>query len=51
VIDASYAVSWLAVFDDRGTQDAYQVDPVHLKFVEECSRLWTKVIVYDSVTV
>ena len=50
VIDASYAVSWLAIFDDRASQDAYQVDPIHLKFVEECSRLWTKVIVYDSVS-
>ncbi|HTJ14774.1 MAG TPA: Dabb family protein [Dinghuibacter sp.] len=49
VVDGSYAVSWLAVFDDRAGQDAYQVDPVHLKFVEDCSHLWTRVVVYDSV--
>jgi hypothetical protein len=49
VVDSSYAVSWLAVFDDAAAQDAYQVDPVHLKFVEECGRLWNKVVVTDSV--
>ncbi len=49
VIDASYSFSWLAVFDSREQQDAYQVDPVHLQFVEDCSSLWSRVIVYDSV--
>jgi hypothetical protein len=51
VIDRSYAISWLTVFPDKASQDAYQVDPIHLKFVEECSSLWTKVVVYDSVDV
>jgi len=49
VIDRSYSVSWLVFFDDQAAQDSYQSDPIHLKFVEECSALWTKVIVYDSV--
>ena len=51
VIDRSYAASWLAIFDDQPGQDSYQDDPVHLKFVDECSSLWNKVIVYDSVDV
>jgi len=51
VIDRSYAASWLAIFDDQPAQDSYQADPIHLKFVEECSSLWSKVIVYDSVDV
>jgi hypothetical protein len=51
VIDSSYAVSWLLFFDTKADQDSYQTDPVHLKFVEECSSLWAKVIVYDSVDV
>ena len=51
VIDTSYAVSWLAFFDDGADQASYQTDPIHLKFVEECSSLWVKVIVYDSVDV
>jgi hypothetical protein len=49
VIDRSYAVSWLALFDNGADQASYQADPIHLKFVEECSSLWEKVIVYDSV--
>ena len=49
VIDGSYAVSWLTLFDTKADQDSYQTDPIHLKFVEECSSLWSKVIVYDSI--
>ena len=51
VIDTSYSVSWLLIFKDKAAQDAYQVDPIHLKFVEECSSLWQKVVVYDSIDV
>jgi Stress responsive A/B Barrel Domain len=51
VIDSSYAVSWLLVFKDKASQDSYQVDPIHLKFIEECSSLWEKVVVYDSIDV
>jgi hypothetical protein len=51
VIDRSYSVSWLVIFEDQAAQDSYQSDPIHLKFVEECSALWTKVIVYDSVDI
>ena len=49
VIDSSYAISWLLVFKNAADQDSYQSDPIHLKFVEECAHLWSKVIVYDSV--
>ena len=49
VIDSSYDVSWLLFFDNAADQDSYQTDPVHLKFVEECSALWTKVTVYDTI--
>ncbi len=49
VIDRSYAVSWLLVFDNDEDQASYQTDPVHLKFIEDCSMLWEKVIVYDSI--
>ena len=49
VIDSTYDVSWLLFFDNAADQDSYQTDPVHLKFVEECSSLWTKVVVYDTV--
>ena len=51
VIDSSYAVSWCLFFKNKADQDSYQTDPIHLKFVEECSSLWTKVIVYDSIDI
>lgn len=51
VIDSSYAVSWMLVFDDKKAQDSYQEDPIHLDFVKNYSPLWNKVIVYDSVAV
>lgn len=49
VIDSSYSVSWLLIFNNKEDQDSYQTDPIHLKFVEECSHLWSKVVVYDTV--
>jgi hypothetical protein len=51
VIDASYDVSWVAVFDDKAAQDAYQEDPVHLAFASAYRGLWKKILVYDSVPV
>jgi Stress responsive A/B Barrel Domain len=49
VIDSSYAVSWLLVFDNPADQEKYQKDPIHLKFIEDCSMLWERVVVYDAV--
>ncbi len=49
VIDSSYAISWMLVFDNDADQATYQTDPIHLKFIEECSHLWSKVVVYDAV--
>lgn len=51
VVDSSYSVSELLMFDDIAGQNAYQVHPIHQKFVEQCSHLWGKVVVYDSVAV
>ena len=49
VIDSSYAVSWMLIFENDADQAIYQTDPVHLKFIEECAHLWSKVVVYDAV--
>ena len=51
VIDRSYSVSWMLLFKNKASQDSYQTDPIHLKFVEECKHLWKKVVVYDSVDI
>jgi len=49
VIDASYHFSLLTIFASQADQDAYQIDPMHLAFVDTCKHLWEKVIVYDSI--
>ena len=51
VVDNSYQVSELMFFDDVEGQNVYQVHPLHQKFVEEYSHLWSKVVVYDSLEV
>lgn len=51
VIDSSYDVSWLLFFDSAADEEIYQNDPVHLKFIQECSSLWQKVVVYDTIDV
>ena len=49
VIDNSYSVSWLAFFDSEADEQIYQTHPIHLKFIEDCEHLWSKVVVYDSL--
>lgn len=51
VVENSYQVSELLLFDGVEGQNAYQVHPIHKKFVEDCSHLWSKVVVYDSTAV
>ncbi|HEX4958992.1 MAG TPA: Dabb family protein [Lacibacter sp.] len=51
VIESSYAVSWFTMFANAADEERYQTDPIHLKFIEECSHVWSKVVVYDSVDV
>lgn len=51
VVDSSFSVSELMFFDDVEGQNIYQVHPIHKKFIAECSHLWKKVIVYDSLDV
>ncbi len=47
VVDNSYAASELMFFDNLADQKAYQDDPIHQKFIADCSHLWEKVVVYD----
>jgi hypothetical protein len=51
VVDNSYSVSELMFFDDVEGQNVYQVHALHKKFIEQCSHLWDKVVVYDSIDV
>lgn len=47
VIDRSYDYGLLTVFKDLAGHDAYQVDPIHLAFIEKCKEYWTRVQIYD----
>lgn len=49
VIDTSYSVSLLTLFDNAADQDIYQEHPVHLKFIADCAHLWERVLIYDSI--
>jgi hypothetical protein len=51
VVDTSYHASELMFFDDLAGQKTYQDHPIHQKFISDCSHLWEKVIVYDSIDV
>ncbi|GGL32771.1 Dabb family protein [Caulobacter rhizosphaerae] len=50
VVDNSYHVSEVMIFDSVEDQAAYQVHPIHQKFVKDCGHLWARVVVYDSAT-
>ncbi len=48
VVDNSFDVSELMLFDSVAEQDLYQDHPLHRQFVIEYGHLWQRVIVYDS---
>jgi len=48
VVDDSFTYSLILSFESPEAQRAYQVEPAHLVFVEECEDLWERVVVYDS---
>lgn len=49
VVDDSFCYSYIAFFKNKEDQDIYQTHPIHLKFIEDCQHLWTKVVVYDAM--
>lgn len=48
VIDTTYSVSWMLIFENKEAHDSYQKDRIHLQFIKDCAHLWEKVLVYDS---
>ena len=48
IIDASYDVAITVVCQDVAAHDAYQVDPIHLAFIERCKTFWTRLQIYDA---
>jgi len=48
VVDGSFTYSLIVTFESAEAQQKYQDEAPHKLFIEESSKLWTKVIVYDS---
>lgn len=51
VVDSSFDVSELMLFDSVADQRVYQDHPLHQAFVANYSHLWSKVVVYDVKTI
>lgn len=51
VVDSSYDYALVVTFASAEEQAKYQQEPVHLKFVDEAAHLWSKVVVYDSISI
>ena len=47
VVDHSFDICETLTFDSVEDQLTYQLDPIHLQFVERCSDLWERVQIYD----
>jgi hypothetical protein len=50
IIDRTYSCALVVAFDDEAGHDAYQVDPIHDRFRDECASFWHKIVIYDAVT-
>ena len=48
VNDRMFDVVLHVVFTDKAAHDAYQVDPVHNRFIEEFNSNWKQVRVFDA---
>ena len=48
VVDNTYDCALTVVLSDLEQHDSYQVDPIHLNFINECAHLWEKVTIYDA---
>jgi hypothetical protein len=50
VLDKSYSIASNLVFKTVEDEMAYQIHPLHQKFISECKHLWKDVKVYDVET-
>ena len=48
IIDDSYSVALTVICKDIAAHDLYQVDPIHLAFIEKCKAYWNRVQIYDA---
>lgn len=50
VVDNTYSASALLFFDGIEDERTYQAHPLHQKFITEHEHLWSKVVVFDSIS-
>ena len=48
VIEDSYSLALTVLCKDLAAQNAYQIDPLHLAFVNTFKSFWTRVQIYDA---
>jgi hypothetical protein len=48
VIEDSYDYAITVVLKDMYAHDDYQVDPIHLDFIDKCKDMWERVVIYDA---
>jgi hypothetical protein len=48
VVDKTFSIALTVICTDVAAHNAYQVDPVHLKFIETFKSFWVRVQIYDS---
>jgi hypothetical protein len=49
VIERGYSYGLILSFDDEQGHDFYQEHETHDRFRRECSRYWSKVLIFDCV--
>jgi hypothetical protein len=48
IIDDTYSLALTVLCANVAAHDAYQVDPLHLAFVNTFKTYWSRVIIYDA---
>lgn len=48
VVDSTFSFAVTAVFADVAAHNAYQVDPLHLAFLDQFKSYWSRVQIYDA---
>lgn len=48
VVDSSYDFALTLIFEDLSAHDKYQVDPAHKAFLENCSSMFDRILIYDA---
>lgn len=49
VVDNSYDIAWIVNFANAEDQEKYQVDSLHVEFVDKYKSIFDKVQVYDNI--